>query len=118
MGLKVYVIQQGPVHNIPSYAVQNIYKTLLQKGQLTNANLRKASLSRKDYVKQQTEVEKMFSPFKGIRGLTFINIGDLICDAEACSVGTVEQPFFADRVHMTPVGASRLKSRMQKYISY
>jgi hypothetical protein len=118
MKVRLYVIQESPSQMIPSYKAINLYKSLLDKGQLTSAHLRRVSCSRYNYVKQQVELEKVFSKFKEIRGLTFINVDDVICDAEVCPVGTGEQPYFADSDHMTPFGASRLKARFQKYLSY
>jgi hypothetical protein len=120
IGLKVFIIQQGPLHNIPSYSVVNIYKRLLELGELSDAGLRNASLSRVAYVKQQAGVEKVFDAFvnQNRSSLEFIKIDNDICDEEVCAMGTVEQPFYADRVHMTPCGVRRLKSTFQKFVTY
>jgi hypothetical protein len=118
MKVKVYVIQEGPVHNIPSYHSIDIYKNLFDRGQLTDANLKKSSCSRKDYIKQQAKYEQFFSKYKEIRGLTFIHIDDVVCDEELCQIGTGEQPFYSDVYHMTSFGVLRLKDRLKKFISF
>ncbi len=118
MSIKVYVIQQAPVHSSPSFGTIDIFRNLFNKGQLTNANIRKASCSRQEYIEQQAGVESIFAKFNTTRGLTFIYIDDVICDAEFCSVGVGDQPFFADNFHMTTVGVLRLKNRIQKYLAY
>jgi hypothetical protein len=92
------VIQQAPLHKTDN--ILNIYKILFDRGQLTNANLNTASISRQDYIKQQAKVEELFAKFKQIRGLTFIYIDDVICNDEVCPIGTGEHPFVADALHM------------------
>ncbi len=116
MNLRVYVIQQAPINNIPSQRVINVYKSLLDSDRLTNANLNAASVSRKDYIRQQARWEEFFSKFKKIRGMDYIYIEDVICDADVCSICTGGQQYFADNKHMTIIGALRLKTRFQKYI--
>jgi hypothetical protein len=118
MNVKVYVIQQTPYQFLVPGNSNQIYKLLFDKGQLTDAKLRNVSCTRREYSKMQTGVEQLFSKFKEIRGLTFIYIEDIICDAEVCPVGTGKEPYFVDPAHMTPPGAHRLKARFQKYLSY
>ncbi len=118
MKVNLYVIQQGPIHNIPSTFAINIYKNLFARGELTGENLRNLSCSRKEYTKQQARFEQFFATFKEIRGLTFIYVDDVVCDEEVCPLDTGERPYFADNYHLSLFGAARLKARFQKYLSY
>jgi hypothetical protein len=118
MNVRVYVIQQGPLHSIPSNSVYTVYKIMFGAGKLTNQNLRSVSCTREQYAKQQAGVERFFAKFNATRGFTVIYIDDLICEPDVCLMGTGERPFFTDPVHLTPFASARLKPRLQKYLSY
>jgi hypothetical protein len=112
--LKVYLVQKVPVQTI---RVTQLYQNLFNKGQLSNENLRKNSLSREGFNKQQAgflqELEKIKLMYKNVE---VIYIQDAMRDDKFCPVGAVAEPYFSDTVHVTRFGAKVVIPKIEKYI--
>jgi hypothetical protein len=103
--VNVYVIQQPPVQ--PLNDIAGIYKKLLNDGKLTDKNLKKSSVKRAKYDKEQKPFLEFLGQFKNTRGFSLIRIDDVICDDEICPIGTSKLPFHSDSFHFSWVGAAR-----------
>jgi hypothetical protein len=118
LGVHVYFIEEPPFQPEPNFHDAK-YKSLLDQGKLTNSNLRKISLTTAAHNQRNKDVNNsIMNKFRGERGFTYIPLNDLLCDDQVCSIGTVDQPFFADSRHMNYAGVSRVKERVRKYVSY
>jgi hypothetical protein len=114
--LKVYLVQQVPEQPIRG---PQLYQNLFNKGQLSNENLRKNSLSREEYNKQQAGVLQEFEKLKkNYKNVEVIYIQDAVCDDKFCPVGTVTEPYVFDTSHLTRLGAKVVKPKIEKYINY
>jgi hypothetical protein len=118
LGVHVYFLQEIPFQPDDFYETSDKYKHLLDRGKLTNKNLRNLSLTRSDFDKADRLAKNVFDRFNEERGFTYVPLCDLVCDKEVCSVGTGDQPFYADRRHFNYFGVFRIKKRIQKYLSY
>jgi hypothetical protein len=115
IGVNVVVIQQPPYQHEQN--IVGLYKKLLNDGQLTDTMLRKYSLSRTEYDKEQKPFFDFFNRFNKTRGFSLIRIDDVICDDAVCLIGTSQKPFYNDRFHLSWVGAAKLVHRTQTYLA-
>ena len=114
LNVHVFVVQQPPMQYL---SATQIYRNLHNKKELTNENLRKFSTTRAAYREDQKLVEQEFSKYKKNPNITFIYIEDLLCDDTFCPVGTVDEAYYEDSMHLSVTKSISLKKRFQDYIS-
>ena len=113
----VYIIQAPPVQPDLLGDVRQFYFNFWRSNQLTNENLRKASISRQNYKLQLQRFEKeILEKYRNNSAVTFIDIEDVLCDNDYCTVGTQDHAYFNDPRHLTPFKAKSMKSRFEKYV--
>jgi peptidoglycan/LPS O-acetylase OafA/YrhL len=109
LGVRVVIVQQPSEQS--NHPLQ-VYKNLLNSGQLTDENLRKNSATRKSWNDLIRDTEAIFKNYVHLRLFTYICIQDLLCDDEFCTIGTGTTPIWFDNTHLTTSAARLLKKRL------
>jgi hypothetical protein len=115
INVRIYLVQQPPVQSIHS---EQLYQNLVTRKELTLANIRKMSLTRKQYAEQQKEVDAAFAHFINVRGVTLISIDDIVCDKEVCTMGTGTLPYYTDNMHLAKTVALIFKDKLRNYMAF
>ena len=93
-----------------------IYQNLINSKSLTEANLKKYSVTRKDMEKQWIEMDKILSKYRDNPNVKIIHISDLICNQEYCPIGTKNNAYYADGLHFSSHGLKLIEDKIKTEI--
>jgi hypothetical protein len=111
----VYFIQSVPEQ--PVIPLQ-VYHNLNKQKRLTDAALRNNSVTKVDYLANEKWIQGYFNAIRnGSVDVRYLSIDVMkMCDEFFCSMGTAEQAYYADEVHINAHKARTLKHEFEKYI--
>jgi hypothetical protein len=99
INVSVTLIQQPPVQ---IHDPNRLYKILRDSGQLTDQVLRNKSISRVAHLKANEKYEPFYY-FKRLckeKNIGYIQTFEWLCDSDCCPIGTVNESYYRDIVHI------------------
>lgn len=116
IGVKVFLL--GPVP-IQKYSAKEIYKNVYLKQILMQETLENFHVKRSEHDRRHKDVVDLFNSQLN-NNFKYLDITEYYCDKEICPVGTIDNSYYLDRDHLSPVGTDglyRMLNNNRKFVA-